>query len=63
MLGLRTERLTHKRTFEVFKDKLATYVLSKFTNVKDVLPAIKKMINPVIDFKTKHVPTELSDED
>ena len=63
VLGLKTERLTYKRTFEVFKDKLATYVLSEFTNAKDVLPTIKKMVDPRNDFKSKYASTELSDED
>jgi hypothetical protein len=63
VLGLRTERLTYRRTFEVFKEKLVTYVLSEFTNAKDVLPVIKKMSDPMIDFKRNNAPAELSEED
>jgi hypothetical protein len=63
VLGLRTERLTYKQTFEVFKDKLATYVLSDFSNPKDILPVIKKMTDPMNAFKTNHAPSELSEED
>jgi hypothetical protein len=63
VLGLRTERLAYKQTFEVFKDKLATYVLSDFSNPKDVLPVIKKMTDPMSTFKMNHAPSELSEED
>jgi hypothetical protein len=63
VLGLKTERLTHKKTFEVFKEKLSTYILSEFTNAKDVLPVLKKMVNPMAIFKQNNTPKGLSDED
>ena len=63
VLGLKTEKLVYKRTFEVFKDRLSTYVLSEFTNAKDILPVLKKMIDPMSTFKLNNTPAELSDED
>jgi hypothetical protein len=63
VLGLKTEKLVYKRTFEVFKDRLSTYVLSEFSNAKDILPVLKKMIDPMNMFKLNNTPVELSDED
>ena len=47
VLGLKCEKLTHKVTFDVFIEKVVTYVLSEFKNAKDILPALRIMINPL----------------
>jgi hypothetical protein len=63
VLGLKTERLVHKKTFEVFRDKLTTYILSEFNNAKDILLVLKKMIDPMDIFKQNNTPKGLSEED
>jgi hypothetical protein len=63
VLGLKTEKITKKVTFEVFREKLATYVLSEFNNPKDVLPAVKRMTDPMVDFKAKQAPKDLTDDE
>ena len=59
MLSLRNERLTHRVTFEVFREKMTTYVVSEFKNAKDILSVLKKMKDPMADLKTIVGPTEL----
>ena len=56
VLGLKMEKLNHKATFEVFREKMCTYILSEFTNPKDILSIIKRMTSPHIK-----KPTALSD--
>jgi hypothetical protein len=63
VLGLKTEQLTHKKTFEVFRDKLSTYILSEFDNAKDILPVLKKMVDPMDILKQNNTPKGLSEED
>ena len=62
ILGLKMERLQHKVTFEIFTEKLKTFVLSDFKNPKDVLP-ILRLVDPLIGFKARNVPAALSDKE
>ena len=62
ILGLKTERLQHKVTFEIFTEKVKTLILSDFKNPKDVLPTLG-LIDPLIGFKTKNAPLALSDKE
>ena len=63
VLGLKSERLNNKVTFEVFREKLAIHVLSEFRNGRDILPAIKKMTDPRVTLRSRSGPKELTDEE
>ena len=62
ILGLKTERLQHKVTFEIFTEKLKTFILSDFKNPKDVLPTLR-LVDPLIGFKARNAPAALSDQE
>ena len=61
MIGLKSERFTHKVTFDVFIEKVATYVLREFKNIKDILPVLRKMIYPLDDMRDRCGPKELTE--
>ena len=56
VLGLKTERLTYKVTFDTFREKLAEYTLTNFTSARHVIPLIEEMENPMIDFTRNNKP-------
>ena len=62
VLGLKVEKLSKKFSFEVFREKAKTYILSDFKNPKDVLPIITKMVDPMGDFNKSNAPDELTEE-
>ena len=58
VLGLNTEKLKKKVTYEIFREKAKTYILSEFKNPKDVLPTLR-LVDPLDGFKGKYAPKKL----
>ena len=62
VLGLRTEYLSKKVSFEVFLEKMTDYVLRELKNAADVVSVVRDMTNPSDDFAKKHMPNDLTDK-
>ena len=56
VLGLKTERLTHKVPFDTFREKLAEYVLKELTNARHVIPLVEDMVHPMKQFMVENKP-------
>ena len=56
VLGLKTERLTHKVAFDVFREKLGEYILKTFTNARHVITLVEDMENPIPEFRKQNMP-------
>ena len=61
VLGLASEKLYKGVSFEIFQEKVKTYVLKNYTRPEDVLPLIVALKDPSADFKTNNKPADLSD--
>ena len=62
ILDLRSERLNKKKSFEIIKDKLKTFILSDFKNPRDIIPVIWLM-HLMKDFKKKNAQKKLEDSE
>jgi hypothetical protein len=62
VLGLKKEKLHKKVTFDVFKEKLETYILRKFKEANDVMCAVRELKCPMQDIDSEE-PKDLSEED
>jgi hypothetical protein len=56
VLGLRSEWLDKKVSFEVFLEKTTDYILQEFTNPRDIVGSIRDMKDPLINFKKHNLP-------
>ena len=61
-MGLRTEYLNKKVSFEVFLEKMTDYVLRELKNAADVVSVVRDMTNPSDDFANKHMPKDLTEK-
>ena len=62
ILALRHEKLDHKKQFQVFMEKVGTYVLSNLKDGGDVMPLFRRLENPTTSFDKKRKPKSLTDE-
>ena len=62
VLGLKTEKIDKKVSFDVFREKLANYVLVNLKDAEDVMPLIEEQVDPRIDFRTNNKPASLTEE-
>jgi hypothetical protein len=60
VLGLRSEWLDKKVSFEVFLEKVTDYILREFTNPRDIVGSIRDMKDPSINFKKHNLPKNLT---
>ena len=63
VLGLITERLDQRVTFDKFQDVLKNYVLKNFKKEEDIVEIITDMNDPVTNFNTKHIPDDLTEKE
>ena len=56
VLGLKNERMTHKVSFDTFREKLADYVLKEFTQARHVIVLVEEMKDPMKDFVDNNKP-------
>jgi hypothetical protein len=61
VLGLRSEWMEKKVSFEVFLEKMTDYTLREIKNSRDVVSAVRDMKHPKKGFEKINMPTELSD--
>ena len=62
VLALRHEKLDQKKQFQVFMEKVGTYVLSNLEDGGDVMPLFRRLEDPTISFDKKRKPKSLTDE-
>ena len=62
VLGLRTEYLNKKVSFEVFLEKMTDYVLRELKDAADVVSVVRDMTNATDEFANKHMHKELTDK-
>ena len=60
VLGLITERLDQGVTFEKFQDVLKNYVVKNFHKAEDIVEMVTNLKDPSTNFKTKHMPKDLT---
>jgi hypothetical protein len=60
VLGLRSEWLDKKVSFEVFLEKITDYILREFTNPRDIVGSIRDLKDPTINFKKYNLPKNLT---
>ena len=56
ILGLQTERLTHKISFDLFRERLGEFVLKTFTGARHIISLIEEMEDPMAEFIDKNKP-------
>ena len=56
VLTLKTERLTHKVSFDSFREILGEYVMKNFTGARHLMPLIEEMENPLPGFADANKP-------
>ena len=59
ILPLCTEKLTKKLFFNMFLEKLATYISKYLTHATDVVCVVKHMMDPKMNFDNKNKPKDL----
>ena len=62
VLGLRSEWLDKKVSFEVFLEKTTDYILRKFTNPRDIVGAVRDLKDPSTNFRKHNLPKNLSNK-
>ena len=60
ILALRTENLTKKITFDMFWEKVATYINKELKHATDVVCVVKHTKDPKINFYNKNKPKDLN---
>ena len=63
VVGLLSERLDKGVTMEQFQEKLKLYVLKNYKKGEDVVTLVEDLVDPRIDFETKHAPADLTPEE
>ena len=63
VIGLKLQNLSKKVSFQVFREKVNTFIVSDFKNPKDVLPIITELVNPMVDFKKTNAPDKLTQKE
>jgi len=63
VLGLRNEKISKKVPFDMFREKLANYVIRTLTHPDDVVKIVRKMEDPATGFEKEHMPKDLTDEE
>ena len=58
VLGMPNEKITAKESYDVFTEKLATYVTSTFKHGSDVVCAIRELVHPKKSFEKKYLPND-----
>ena len=58
ILALRSEKFDRKVQFQVFLEKLGTYVVSKLKDGGDIQPLYSNLVDPNDNFTTKYKPTK-----
>ena len=56
VISLPTERVSNDKGFDHFKDTLENYILKNLSNATDVLPLLKNLQDPTIDFVKNNMP-------
>ena len=56
VLGLKHEKLTHKVSFDTFREILTEYVLKEFQNARHVVPLVEELTNPMKEFVDRNKP-------
>ncbi len=59
----KNEKISKKVPFDMFREKLADYVIKTLTHPDDVVKIIKKMKDPEAEFEKEHMPTDLTAEE
>ena len=62
ILALKNERFANKVVFTTFIDKMKNYVLTSFSEAKDMMPILESLKDPKTDIKSKQ-PIELTDDE
>ena len=57
---MKVENIRKKVSFQVFREKVNTFIVNDFKNPKDVLPIITELVNPMVDFKKSNAPDKLT---
>ena len=60
VLGLRSEWLDKKVTFEVFLEKTTDYILRELTNPRDIVGAVRDLKDPTTNFRKNNLPKNLT---
>jgi hypothetical protein len=60
VLGLQSEWLEKKVSFEVFLEKTADYILRELKNPRDIVGAIRDLKDPTANFKKNNLPKNLT---
>ena len=63
MLVTRTENMTKKVMFVIFREKLGKYILREFNNASDVVCVVRYMSDPINSFGNKRKPKSMSAND
>ena len=59
ILAFKHEKLDNKLQFQVFMEKMDTYVLSNFKDISDIVPLFTKIVDPKPAFIKKRRPVAL----
>ena len=63
ILALKHEKLDNKLQFQVFMEKMGTYVLSTFKDGGDIVPLFTKIVDPKPDFIKERRPVALTEKE
>ena len=61
VLVLRTENINLKGNFDLFREKLANYVMQNFDNPGKMVSVVRHVEDPGSTFENKHMPKDLTE--
>lgn len=63
ILALKGEKLDKKVNFEIFREKLCTYIMKNLDDATDVIAIVKDLKDPRNDFEVNNLPKDLKDDE